>query len=409
MICHERGAGPVWAVSSQGVNFRRADERETPDARSAPGGARRVGWPAGTLTPMQILILGVVLAAIAQPAPPDPESIGSLRNAKVAHPVAEGERLTYISPELTDEQRAELREVAPNVTVLEAASDEEALAHAPEADGVDGRFLSPEFLERTDHLTWVQCPSAGVNWILDIGTLRTDDRIVLTNMRAVHGPAIADHAFAMLLTLTRSMRSWEQHRESREWSWRADPEPIALQGRTMFVVGLGGIGSEIAQRAKGFGMRVIASRRSDTPKPDYVDMQGTPAQLLEMLCEADVVAICLPLTDQTAGLFDARAFEAMKPGAFLINVARGQIVDTDAMLAALHSGHLAGACLDVTDPEPLPPDHPLWTAPNVVITPHVASIAGLTSARRWALTRENIRRFGAGEPLLNTVDKQAGY
>ena len=153
----------------------------------------------------------------------------------------------------------------------------------------------------------------------------------------------------------------------------------------------------------------IASRRSDTPPPDYVDEQGTPDRLLDMLAEADVVAICLPLTDETAGLFDAEAFDAMKPGAYLINIARGGIVDTDAMLAALRSGRLAGACLDVTDPEPLPEDHPLWTEPNVVITPHVASFAALTSARRWALTRENIRRFGAGEPLLNTVDKQAGY
>jgi len=128
-----------------------------------------------------------------------------------------------------------------------------------------------------------------------------------------------------------------------------------------------------------------------------------------MLPEADVVAVCVPLTAETENLFNEAAFKAMKPGAILINIARGKVVNTDAMLAALKVGRLAGACLDVTDPEPLPPEHPLWNLPNVVITPHVASDAGITEERRLALTRENLRRFGAGEPLLNVVDKQAGY
>jgi phosphoglycerate dehydrogenase-like enzyme len=122
-----------------------------------------------------------------------------------------------------------------------------------------------------------------------------------------------------------------------------------------------------------------------------------------------VVAICVPLTPETTGLINADAFAAMKPGAYLINIARGRIVDTDALVAALESGRLAGACLDVTDPEPLPPGHPLWRQPNVIITPHVAADAELTDERHWQLFRENMRRFGAGEPLLNCVDKTVGY
>ena len=360
---------------------------------------------------MHTLIISILLATLT-PAQPDPSSIGSLRNARVAYEIPDGAEpptLTYIGARLSDDQLTELRDVAPNVRVINATSGADALTHAPDAHAIDGRFYSPRFHESAPNLVWVESPSAGVNWILN-DSLVNDDDIVLTNMRAVHGPAIADHAFAMLLTLTRGMRAYEDNREQGRWV-RADvrPEPIALHGRTMFVVGLGGIGSEVAKRAKGFGMRVIASRRSDTPKPDYIDMQGKPDQLHEMLSQADVVAICLPLTEETNGLFDEDAFAIMKPGAYLINVGRGQIVNTVAMLAALNSGQLAGACLDVTDPEPLPNGHPLWNEPNVVITPHVSSRAALTTTRRWVLTKENIRRFGAGEPLLNTVNKQAGY
>ena len=177
----------------------------------------------------------------------------------------------------------------------------------------------------------------------------------------------------------------------------------------MLVVGLGGIGSEVAERAHGLKMRVIATRRSDAASPSWIERVGKPGDLLAMLPEADVVAICVPLTAETERLFDAKAFAAMKKGSYLVNVARGKIVDTQALLDTLEKGHLAGACLDVTDPEPLPPDHPLWKLRSVVITPHVSSDAELTDDRQWAAFKENFRRFGAGEPLLNVVDKSKGY
>jgi phosphoglycerate dehydrogenase-like enzyme len=136
---------------------------------------------------------------------------------------------------------------------------------------------------------------------------------------------------------------------------------------------------------------------------------GLSPDLLSMLPQADVVAIAVPLTPETQNLFNKEAFAAMKPGAYLINIARGGIVVTDELVAALQKGKLAGACLDVTDPEPLPGSSPLWQMRNVVITPHVAARAEVTEERRWALLRENLRRFAAGEPLMNVVDKQAGY
>lgn len=364
--------------------------------------------------PMRIpTLIALTLSALAPfaVAQPDASSIGSTDGSKVAYPIAAGEspKLVFLTILGEGEGLDQLREASPNLEIISVRSRAEAMELAPRAHGVDGRLASAEFIEAAPNLVWVQSTSAGVDRYITIEPLMETDRIVLTNMRAVHGPTIADHSFAMLLTLTRNMRVHERNRAEGTWGSPDARRGIALEGRTMFVVGLGGIGSEIAQRAAGFGMNVIASRRSERPTPEYIDYVGKPDELLEMLGRADVVAIALPLTDETRGQFGAEAFAAMKDGAYLINIARGPIVDTDAMMAALDSGKLAGACLDVTDPEPLPEGHALWGYENVVITPHTAGSAELTSERWWALYRENVRRFGAGEPLLNTVDKAAGY
>jgi phosphoglycerate dehydrogenase-like enzyme len=318
--------------------------------------------------------------------------------------------LTYLAGELTSAEQAELRGIAPNVRVLSCLTREEALAHAAEADGTDARFVSAEFLARAPKLVWVQALGVGVDRFMKLKPLVENDKIVLANLRGSSGPAIADHAFGMLLVLTRDLRFQLQNQATGHWAREGSGvRPIALEGRTMLVVGLGGIGSEIAERAHGFGMRVIATRRSDAPSPDWIAHVGKPDELLALLPQADVVAICVPLTPETEHLFDAKAFAAMKRGSYLVNVARGKIVDQQALLEALQQEHLAGACLDVTDPEPLPPDHPLWKLLNVVITPHVSSDAELTDQRAWTALKENLRRFGAGEPLLNVVDKRAGY
>lgn len=317
---------------------------------------------------------------------------------------------TFFASDLSPSEIEELKAVAPGVIVVNGLSREEAVERAAEAHGAEGYYATPEFLARARNLVWIQAMSAGVDRYMGTPELVENDRIVLTNMRGVHGPAIADHAFAMLLTLTRDLRFHLANQAVGKWErGGSTTRPIALDGRTMLVVGLGGIGTEVAKRAHGFGMRVLATRRSDAPGPEFVERVGSPDDLLAMLPEADVVAVCVPLTEETRGLFGKKAFDAMKPGAILINVGRGSVVDTGALLAALDSGRLGGACLDVTDPEPLPADHPLWRHPRVIVTPHVSSDAELTDRRRWEIFRENIRRFGAGEPLENVVDKRAGY
>lgn len=340
------------------------------------------------------------------------EEIGSLRNARVAYPMpAERVELTYFAFDMPDDLRAQVAAAASNVRLVIGLSREEALARATEAHAVDARYVTPQFVQRANNLVWIMSGSAGVDRYIGMEALKRRPEVVLTNMRAVHGPAIADHVFAMLLSLTRDLRFYAQSQEAGVWSREGSGvEATALKGRTMLVVGLGGIGTEVARRAKGFDMRVIATRRSAAGSASqFVDRVELPDKLLELLPEADVVVICVPLTPETDSLFDAKAFAAMKPRSYLVNIARGRIVNTDALMQAISSGRLAGACLDVTDPEPLPSDHPLWRAPNVLITPHVASDAEITGERWRAALRENLRRFGAGEPLLNVVDIRAGY
>lgn len=365
------------------------------------------------------LLCGSAVLAAPAPVAPAPlatstssgQEVGSLRNARVALTMpSEKPALNFFVPELTAAQIEELARLAPNVRVVSGLSREQLLERVEEAAAIDAHYLTPEFLARAKHLVWVQAMSAGVDRDIGIEGLAQRESLVLTNLRGVHGPAIADHAFGMLLTLTRDLRHYAAQQAKGVWKRAGSGTPLlALQGRTMLVVGLGGIGTEIAQRAHGFGMRVIATRRGDDPAPSFVSHVGRPGDLMAMLPEADVVALAVPLTPETQGMINAEAFAAMKPSAYLINIARGKVIDSAALISALESKRLAGACLDVTDPEPLPAESPLWRFPNVVITPHMSAESELTYDRGWLLLKENVRRFGAGEPLLNVVDLNAGY
>lgn len=337
----------------------------------------------------------------------DTGPVGNERGAVVA--VSEPDELVYLVNRLTESELAELAELAPNVRFEVAPEREELAERVREAHGIDAHLCSAELLGDAPNLRWVQAWSAGVDRYITIDELVENEDIVLTNMQGIHGPAIADHAMAMLLAHTRGLREWYRAMDEGEWNRGRAREMSALRGRTLLVVGMGGIGSEIAVRAKAFGMRVTATVRTRRETPPFVDYLGLAEELDALLPDADVVAVCVPLTDETRGMFDSERFGRMKRGAYLINIARGKVIDTDAMLAALDEGILSGVGLDVTDPEPLPSDHPLWQRDDVIVTPHVAGRAEITQDRRWALFKENVRRFGAGEPLLNVVDKDAGY
>lgn len=340
----------------------------------------------------------------------DTVPLGSTRNSVVAIPMTGGaQELVYLTTGMSDEHLADIAELAPNITIVSGLDRETAVAHAGRADGVDAHLLSSAFLEAAPDLRWAQSWSAGVERYLRIPELMARDEIVLTNMKGMYGPVIAEHVFAMMLSMTRDLEFYMDAGRRGVWE-RGDRSAMgALHGRTMLVVGLGGIGSEIAMRAHAFGMRVLATVRIERPAPPYVDVLGTAKDLNDLLPEADVVVLAVPLTDETRHMINRETLGMMKDGAWLVNISRGMVVDTDALVEALDSGTVGAAFLDVTDPEPLPEGHPLWGRDNVLITPHVAARAELSADRRWALMRENMRRFSAGEPLLNVVDKEVGY
>jgi phosphoglycerate dehydrogenase-like enzyme len=224
---------------------------------------------------------------------------------------------------------------------------------------------------------------------------------------------MAEHALALLLALARALPVYVGEQQAGAFTrgfreLRAE-RPLELEGKTLLVVGLGGIGTEVASRAHGLGMRVIATRNSRREGPDYVDYVGLADEYVELAKRADVVVNATPLTPATRGMFDARFFGEIKEGAYFINIGRGESVVTDALVAALESHRLGAAGLDVTDPEPLPPGHPLWSMRNVIITPHVATSSDFRDERTIALVAENVRRYVRGDKVLSVVDLAQGY
>ncbi len=299
------------------------------------------------------------------------------------------------------------QEVAKDVTVVGARSHAEAVTQIVDADGLVGS-CNPDVINAGAKLRWIQSQAAGVEDCLAIPKVR-DGGIILTNMQRVNGPNISEHAMALILTLTRQINAYLANQSEGKWERQSRQELMDLDGHTMLVVGLGGIGTVIAERAHAFGMHVIATRNSGHEGPSFVDYVGVADELPKLISQADIIVNVTPLTPETTGLFNAAMFERMKPGAYFINVGRGKSVVTDDLLAALKTGRMAGAGLDVVDPEPLPNDHPLWHARNVVITPHVAGDSELKLDRAWLVMRENLRRYVAGDRLFSVVDVKRGY
>jgi phosphoglycerate dehydrogenase-like enzyme len=232
---------------------------------------------------------------------------------------------------------------------------------------------------------------------------------LLTNLQRTMGPSMAEHVLGMMLMLSRHLDYFLKEQQQARWAQDSAPHLADLEGKTVLVVGLGGIGTEVARRAHAFGMRVIATRASGRTGPDYVSYVGLPDELLKLAKDADFVVNCAPLTPQTTGIFNREFFASLKPGAYFISVGRGRSTVTADLIAALNGGKLAGAGLDVVDPEPLPSDSPLWHLPNLIITPHVSADTPLADEQRIAVLRENLRRYVAGEPMLSVVDVERGY
>lgn len=303
-----------------------------------------------------------------------------------------------------------LEAVAPGVEIIRVETPQQALAHVSGAQAVLG-FCSAELLAVADSLHWVQVYSSGVERYVSLEGMQTGNRL-LTNGQKIGSPALAEHAIAMMMALARGLDTYHVNQMERRWKQEADfgqGQFLELEGRTVLVVGLGGIGTQVAKRAHGLGMRIIATRGSRREGPDYIDYVGLGDETLDLASQADVVINTAPLTKSTTGMFNAEFFAAMKPTAYFVSVGRGKSTVTEDLVDALNNGELAGAGLDVTDPEPLPEDHVLWTMPRVIITPHTAGRSDRSRDRLYLLVQENLRRYVAGDPLISVVDIERGY
>lgn len=303
---------------------------------------------------------------------------------------------------------ADWQSVSSKVKVVNVTPDK-LLSEIGDADAFVG-VISPAAVQAGKNLKWVQITSAGVENVLHKSgsTALRDSNIVVTNNQIVQGPEIADHALAMLLYFTRKLNVYSADRLTE--NWRRDRfDGIELRGKNAVVIGLGGIGQQIAIRSWAFGMNVVGVDPEDIPMSPFWQKVVKPDQLNEVIPNANVVFISAPHTEMSHKMMGPAQFELMKKDSYFIAVSRGGIYDLPALVKALDSGKLAGAGVDVTDPEPLPKGNALWKFPNAIITPHIAGRSDQDRARMLGTVKENIKRFADGKPLLNVVDKQKGY
>jgi len=306
------------------------------------------------------------------------------------------------------ELHAAVRELSPGIRIVtpeEVRDCPELLAEVEAAYG----GLRPAQIPEAASLRWLQTGGAGVNGLISPEVRDRD--LVVTNASGIHAEPITEHMFGMLLMVTRRLaEAWDQQK-TRQWGGRGidfNRRVDLLAGKTLGVLGVGAIGGQSARVGKAFGMRVIGCRRSGEPHPD-VERMYAQEEAIRFFGEADVVMNSLPLTERTRHFMSWEQFRVMKSGSIVINTGRGATIHTEALVAALREGRVGAALLDVTDPEPLPEDHPLWTLENVYITPHYSGSHPAYWQRADAIFLENLRRYLAGEPMMNVVDKAEGY
>jgi phosphoglycerate dehydrogenase-like enzyme len=341
-----------------------------------------------------------------------------------------------------------LRGDFPDIDIVQLASYKDIDRHIADADIFIGWSLKPEQVALAKKLRWVHSPAAAVHALMTPELAASD--IVVTNASSVHGPVVAEHALTLMLALAKRIPSAVHCQDKKEWAqqllWHETPRPRELSGATLALIGYGAIGREVARLAAAFGMRILivrehpdrASTEYRVPSTDRerVEQAFRPAaeqqkesaalaaeetrysvlgtqyssdQLDQVLGQSDFVVLAAPLTPKTRGMIDAARLARMKPTAYLINVARGPLIDDAALVAVLQAGKLGGAALDVFDQEPLSPDSPYWTLPNVLITPHSAALTDRLWERHYALLTRNLQHFLAGAPLEGLIDKHAGY
>jgi phosphoglycerate dehydrogenase-like enzyme len=329
-----------------------------------------------------------------------------------------------VFPPVEAERLAEIVHAAGDMSVVNARDEAEALEQIVDADAFFGK-ITPHLLERARKLRWVQTPTASLEHYLFDALI--EHPCVLSNMRGLFSDVIADHVMGFVLCFARNFHLYRDRQREHQWEpvggeagrsdfvagpafvSEIDRHHLHLSDCTLGVVGVGNIGSEICRRAAAFGMRILGVDPRCREVPGALPEVWPTTRLLDLLRESDFVVIAAPHTPETFKLFRRDKFEAMKSTAYLINIGRGAIVDLDDLAGALQAGEIAGAALDVFEIEPLPRDSPLWSMPNVIITPHIAAASTHIAERHLQTLLENVRRFVAGREPATIVDKRQWF
>jgi phosphoglycerate dehydrogenase-like enzyme len=309
--------------------------------------------------------------------------------------------MILLPPDMGADWPEKIRAAVPGVRVEAFNAPAEAAGAIVDADAAYGT-VPRELLARARKLRWIAAPRAGLggDWFYPELVRHP---VTVTNLRGIYNESLAHHIMGFLLAFAHRFEHYLP--QQRERTWKRGPGMIELAGKSALIIGVGGAGAETARLCAAFGLSVIGVDPRITVLPAGMRELVQPDRLEAKLGDADFVILTIPESPQTLRMFNARRFAAMKRGSYFINIGRGACVVTDDLVAALQSGHLAGAGLDVVTPEPLPPEHPLWVLPNVLLTPHVAIFGTKYQHKREAILLENCRRFAKGEPLMNIVDK----
>jgi len=324
-----------------------------------------------------------------------------------------------IHPPVSEHRLTAIREAAAPMTVVHCLTEAQAIAEIRDADAMFG-YLTLPLLQAATKLRWVQSPTASMEKYLYPELVAAP--VIVSNMRGIFSDVIAEHVFGFILCFAKNIHTYLRQQQQQKWQalgrsenelpgyggpgevHPSDNEALSLGDCTLGVVGLGGIGAEVARRGRDFGMHVLAVDPIATAAPESVILHR-PNELDRVLGQCDFVVIAAPHTPETFKLFNRDRFRAMKKTAYVINVGRGVIVDLADLTAALQAGDIAGAGLDVLEIEPLPKGHPLWTMPNVILTPHTAAASPRVAERHLQTLLDNLRRFVGDQPLLNVVGK----
>ena len=304
-----------------------------------------------------------------------------------------------------------LQQAFPQLNIVHLPDYKRVDAEIPDTEIAITWSIRPEQIKAAKKLRWIHSPAAAVHQLMFPELVNSD--IVLTNAREVHGPVVAEHVMALIFALAKkipgSVRLQEKHVWGQQILWDELPRVREVAGATLGLIGLGSIGRGVAKSAKALGMRVIAAREHPEKGSEGADAIFGPAQIDEVLRQADYLVLAAPVTNSTKAIANSERLALMKPDTCLINVGRGPVVDEVALAAALREKKIGGAALDVFPKEPLAADSPLWDVPNLLITPHTAALTDKLWERHYALFAENLRRYLNGQPLLAVVDKRKGY